>query len=103
MARVARGESPDPHEYLERAGPGRDDLAQLMEAYLQAAPRREPDPIELVRSSSGSHCEPGSGAGVTDPVVEGEVIGDGADCGRPLGDRLPPREQVDIDPELVDP
>jgi hypothetical protein len=51
-ARVARGESPDPREYLERAGPGREELAQLMEAYLQAAPRREPDPetVELART-----------------------------------------------------
>ena len=50
-ARVARGESPDPREYLDQAGPAREELAQLMEAYLQAAPRREPDPetVELAR------------------------------------------------------
>ena len=51
-ARVARGESPDPREYLDQAGPAREELAQLMEAYLQAAPRREPDPetVELART-----------------------------------------------------
>ena len=51
-ARVARGESPDPREYLDRAGPAREELAQLMDAYLQAAPRREPDPetVELART-----------------------------------------------------
>jgi hypothetical protein len=51
-ARVARGESPDPREYLDQAGPAREELAQLMEAYLQAAPRREPDPetVELARA-----------------------------------------------------
>lgn len=51
-ARVARGESPDPREYLDRAGPGREDLSKLMEAYLQSAPRREPDAetVELARA-----------------------------------------------------
>ena len=51
-ARVARGESPDPREYLDQAGSAREELAQLMDAYLQAAPRREPDPetVELART-----------------------------------------------------
>ena len=51
-ARVARGEAPDPLAYLERAGPARDELASLMDAYLQAAPRPEPDAetVELARA-----------------------------------------------------
>ena len=51
-ARVARGERPDPREYLDRAGSGREDLSRLMDAYLQAAPRRKPDTetVELARA-----------------------------------------------------
>jgi len=51
-ARLARGESPDPLAYLERAGPARDELARLMDAYLQAAPRPEPgaETLELARA-----------------------------------------------------
>lgn len=51
-ARVARGEGPDPLEYLDRAGPAREELERLMDAYLQAAPRREPEAetVELARA-----------------------------------------------------
>ena len=51
-ARLARGETPDPLAYLEQAGEGRDELARLMDAFLQSAPRREPDAetVELARA-----------------------------------------------------
>jgi hypothetical protein len=41
--RFARGEAPDAREYLERAGPGREALAELIDRYLAEAPPREPD------------------------------------------------------------
>jgi hypothetical protein len=51
-ARLARGESPDPLAYLDRAGDAREELAHLMDTYLQSVPRREPDPetLELARA-----------------------------------------------------
>jgi hypothetical protein len=47
VERVRRGERPDPREYLRRSGAAREQLAALIDAYLVAAPRPEPDP-ELV-------------------------------------------------------
>lgn len=41
-ASLARGERPDPIAFLERAGEGVDQLADLMDAFLQIAPRGEP-------------------------------------------------------------
>jgi hypothetical protein len=51
-ARLARGEHPDPREYLERAGEGNEELSRLMEVFLRAAPRAEPDEetVDLVRA-----------------------------------------------------
>jgi hypothetical protein len=48
----ARGERPDPRTYLQRAGHHRDELTRMMDAYLQLAPRPEPDPdrVELVQA-----------------------------------------------------
>jgi hypothetical protein len=45
--RWARGESPDAREYLARAGPAADELAELLDRFLAGAPLREADP-ELV-------------------------------------------------------
>ena len=42
-ARFARGESPDVRTYLERAGEGRDELADLIDAFLARAEPGEPD------------------------------------------------------------
>jgi hypothetical protein len=42
-ASLARGEQPDPQEYLERAGGEAAELERMMDAFLVAAPRREPD------------------------------------------------------------
>ena len=47
-ARYARGENPDPREYLERAGMHADDLSTLMEGYLRATPRNEPSEETLM-------------------------------------------------------
>jgi hypothetical protein len=41
--RFARGEAPDAREYLERAGPGREALAELIDRYLAEVAPREPD------------------------------------------------------------
>jgi hypothetical protein len=47
-ASLARGEQPDPQAYLERARGGADELARLMEAFLEAAPRPEPSEEAVV-------------------------------------------------------
>jgi hypothetical protein len=47
-ARYARGESPDPLAYLERAGAHADDLARLMDGFLQLAPRNAPSDETLL-------------------------------------------------------
>jgi len=51
-ARYARGERPDPREYLERAGERQGELAGLIERYLVSAPRSAPDPetVELAEA-----------------------------------------------------
>jgi len=51
-ARWARGERPDPREYVTRAGDERDQLLRMMDAYLRAAPRRAPDPeiVEIAQA-----------------------------------------------------
>jgi hypothetical protein len=56
-ARVARGERPDPREYLARAGAFADELARVMDAYLVAVPRREPteETVELARAWVEGH------------------------------------------------
>jgi hypothetical protein len=46
-ASFARGEHPDLREYLQRAGEGRDDLAVLVEGWLQAALPPEPSEEEV--------------------------------------------------------
>ena len=38
-ARLARGERPDPRDYLAEAGEQAGELSRLMEAFLVAAPR----------------------------------------------------------------
>jgi len=49
-AAYARGERPRAHVYLERAGEGADELARLLEGYVQAAlvPAPDEDTIALV-------------------------------------------------------
>jgi hypothetical protein len=51
-ASYARGERPDPRNYLRRSGPHREQLSLLMEQYLQAAPRPAPtdEDVELVEA-----------------------------------------------------
>lgn len=46
--RWARGAPLDVDELLVRAGPRSDELADLIDAFLQRAPRREPTPEALV-------------------------------------------------------
>ena len=47
-ASYSRGESPDPLQYLERAGVHADDLSTLMDGFLRLAPRHEPAEETLV-------------------------------------------------------
>jgi len=42
-ARFARGESPDVRAYLERAGDAKDELAELIDAFLARAEPSDPD------------------------------------------------------------
>jgi len=42
-ARFARGEQPDPREYLDQAGQEADELRELIDSYLVAAPPPPPD------------------------------------------------------------
>jgi hypothetical protein len=42
-ASYVRGENPDSLTYLQRAGAHVDDLSRLMNSFLRAAPRSEPD------------------------------------------------------------
>src|SRR5687768_11797508 len=42
-ARFARGERPDARSYLARAGEGADELAALIDRYLESAPAPAPD------------------------------------------------------------
>jgi hypothetical protein len=50
--RFARGERPDVEEYLDRAGGGADELARLVDGYLQTIVPREPseETIALVHA-----------------------------------------------------
>jgi len=41
--RWARGEAPDAREYLARAGPASEELAELLDRFLASAPPGEPD------------------------------------------------------------
>ena len=47
VGRWARGEPLAVEELLDRAGPRRDELAALVDAFLERAPRREPTPEAL--------------------------------------------------------
>ena len=51
-AAPARGEQPDALAFLGEAGAGADELAAMMDRYLRARPRAEPDPewIEVARA-----------------------------------------------------
>ncbi len=54
----ARGERPEAQEYLERAGDGADELAQLIEGWLRAVPVSEPDAETLALVSAWMEEEP---------------------------------------------
>lgn len=47
-AQYARGERPDVHAYLERAGKQADQLGLLIDRYLQAVPAQPPDEETVV-------------------------------------------------------
>lgn len=46
--RYARGEHPDVREYLERAGPERQELGRLLDRFLEAVPARATSEEEIV-------------------------------------------------------
>ena len=54
----SRGERPEAQEYLERAGDGADELAQLIEGWLRAVPVSEPDAETLALVSAWMEEEP---------------------------------------------
>jgi hypothetical protein len=53
-----RGESPQAQAYLERAGAGADELAQLLEAFLTAAPRPAASADAVALVSAWAEGEP---------------------------------------------
>jgi hypothetical protein len=46
--RYARGEAPDPRDYLARAGGASDALREMIDGYLRAAPPPDPHPDRAV-------------------------------------------------------
>jgi len=54
----ARGERPRAEEYLARAGGQADELAGLLERFVQATPAREPDPETLALTEAWLTGEP---------------------------------------------
>src|SRR4051812_26218471 len=51
-ASFARGERPDAREYLERASDGRDELAALIDGYLERVPPPAPDNDAVLLASA---------------------------------------------------
>jgi hypothetical protein len=56
--RYLRGEQPDVRDYLVRAGTGSDDLARMLDRFLEAAPSREPTEEEVVLMQARLESEP---------------------------------------------
>jgi hypothetical protein len=57
-ASFARGEHPDPRDYLARAGEGEHRLVELIDAFLMAAPRPAPDPESVALMEAWIAGEP---------------------------------------------
>jgi hypothetical protein len=57
-ARFARGERPDAREYLARAGEGADELAAMIDGFLQAAPVPAAGEDERVLAAAWIEGEP---------------------------------------------
>src|SRR4051794_30261910 len=56
--RQARGEHPDPVEYLDRAGKRESELAGLLDVFLEWAPARTADPSALLMMNAWLAGEP---------------------------------------------
>ena len=56
--RYLRGESPEVGEYLERAGPEREELGRLIDRFLEAVPARKPAEEEIVLMQARLETEP---------------------------------------------
>jgi hypothetical protein len=56
--RYRRGEQPDVRDYLARAGTESEDLARMLDVFLQAAPAREPTEEDLVLMQARLEQEP---------------------------------------------
>lgn len=53
-----RGKQPDVGSFLERAGDERDDLADMLDAFIRAVPAREPSEEEIVLMQARLEREP---------------------------------------------
>jgi len=53
-----RGEKPEMHECLERAGSDREELGRMLDRFLQAVPAREPTEEEVVLMQARLEQEP---------------------------------------------
>lgn len=58
VASYGRGEGPDLRAYFERAGDGRDELASLVDVWLQVAPAPEPDEETVALTAAWIAGEP---------------------------------------------
>lgn len=56
--RYVRGEHPDVREYLERAGPEREELGRLLDRFLEAVPARESTEEDIVLMQARLEAEP---------------------------------------------
>jgi hypothetical protein len=56
--RYLRGEQPDVRDYLARAGAESEDLARMLDRFLEAAPAREPTEEEVVLMQARLESEP---------------------------------------------
>jgi hypothetical protein len=108
--RYRRGEGPDLREYLDRAGPEREQLAGLVDRFLQAAPAPEPPAGRVALARAWAEGQPPLlelrvEQGVRrDEVVDALVEGLGLDPSRreKVHARLHELETGQLEPRSVD-
>ena len=109
-AALARGERPRARDFLDRAGPEAGELGELIERFLQAAPRQAPSAEDSALLAGWLEGEPPL---VTQRVRQGlkraavvdalrEALGLGADTRERLAEAYHELETGQLDPAGVD-